>query len=173
MTNHWRTIAHAPRALNEAQAVWTGTELLVVGAALDGSNRADTGTAVAMAYDPRTNAWEEPADPALSPQASTITALSDGSVLAWDYELRAASWTGSAWREEAELPLRSASAIRRAPACRTASSPGTAEAARSSRRSSRDWIALPPRTGFSAGPVAAGPVALFAGPGLWAYRPDA
>ncbi len=92
-------------------------------------------------------------------------------MLAWDYELRAASWTGSAWREEAELPLSFSECYPESASLPNGVVAWYCGSGAFFEASSRDWIALPPRTGFSAGPVAAGPVALFAGPGLWAYRP--
>ena len=169
--DRWRTIAPAPEALNLATGVWTGRELVVVGAALDDSNLADTRTAGTLAYDPEQDRWRTLPAPPLSPQASSAALTSEGDVLAWDYELRAASWTGSAWREEEELPLSFSECYPESASLPNGVVAWYCGSGAFFEASSRDWIALPPRRGFSVGPVAAGPVALFAGPGLWAYRP--
>jgi hypothetical protein len=171
-TNRWRLITEAPESLNLATGAWTGRELVVVGSALDNSNRADTKTARALAYDPETDSWRSLPAPPLSPQASTAAPTAEGDVLAWDYELRAASWTGDEWRDEPALPLDFGECYPE-----SATVPGGVvgwycgvgaffDAGR------REWTPIPRRTGFFAGPVAAGPAVLFLGPGLWAYRPE-
>ena len=55
------------------------------GAALDGNNRADTRTAIGMAYDPAADTWRELPPSDLSPQAVTASWL-DGEMIAWDYD---------------------------------------------------------------------------------------
>lgn len=105
--NRWRRIAAAPAALNQAEALWTGSELVVLGARLDGGNQSRTRTAVALAYDPDSNAWRTLRAPRLSPQASSL-ALAGRTIIAWDYELRAVRYERSTnqWAELPDLPLR-------------------------------------------------------------------
>ena len=169
--NRWRPLAPAPEALNVATGVWTGTELVVVGATLDYANLADTKTAHALAYEPNDDRWRTLPAPPLSPQASTAALAGEDDVLAWDYELHATSWAGKVWREEAGLPLSFSECYPE-----SASLPSGVVGWYCGRGAlfeagSREWTPIPERTGFSAGPIAAGPVALFVGPGLWAYQP--
>ena len=169
--NRWRRLAPAPEPLNLATGVWTGKELVVVGAALDDSNLADTDTARAVAYDPEADRWRTLPAPPLSPQASTAALTGDGDILAWDYELHAASWAVGAWRDEAALPLSFSECYPESASLPTGVVAWYCGRGALFTAGSREWIALPPRRGFSAGPIAAGPAALFVGPGLWAYRP--
>lgn len=55
----WRLLADAPHPINWGSVVWTGDELVVVGASVRESNRPDTPHAVAVAYDPLTDTWRE------------------------------------------------------------------------------------------------------------------
>jgi hypothetical protein len=105
--NRWRRIARAPVALNEATDVWTGKELVVVGALLDGGNGSRTRYARGIAYNPSTNRWRVVAQSPLSPQAS-YAVWTGAAVLAWDYELQAAAYepTRNSWQRRPRLPLR-------------------------------------------------------------------
>lgn len=104
--DRWRSLPPAPLALNEAEAIWTGEEMIVFGALLDGNNHSDTGQAQGIAYDPREDAWRVIASYPLSPQASSI-AWTGRFVLAWDYELAAGLYDPirDAWTELPDLPL--------------------------------------------------------------------
>jgi hypothetical protein len=76
-TDTWRPIADGPVAFTDATAMWTGREFVVVGAALHGGNVPETPTAVAAAYDPRTDSWRElPASP-LDPNSNTAVWAED------------------------------------------------------------------------------------------------
>ena len=73
--NRWRPIAPAPVALNLAgwpspSTVWTGRELVVVGALLDDNNAATRRHVIGLAYDPAADRWRRLPDVRLSPQAS-------------------------------------------------------------------------------------------------------
>jgi hypothetical protein len=172
-TDTWREIAPAPEALNQGAAVWTGSELIIVGAWLDGNNRGSTPTARALTYDPVADTWQTLPPPPLSPQASTVARVGNGDALAWDYELAAATWRSDApdWHEEPGLPLDfsecypSSARVGRVVVGWYCGLGATFDPQR------RTWTRIPRRSGFSAGPIAAGPVALFVGPGLFAYRP--
>ncbi|MGH2529558.1 MAG: hypothetical protein ACRDH0_09540, partial [Actinomycetota bacterium] len=50
-SDSWRTIAEGPIELTDAVGVWTGTEMIVFGAALHGGNFPETPTAIGAAYD--------------------------------------------------------------------------------------------------------------------------
>ena len=81
----WRTIADGPIDITDGSAVWTGDEMIVFGAALDGNNHADTPTAIGAAYDPTSDTWRELPPSDLSPQAMTAEWL-NGELIAWDYD---------------------------------------------------------------------------------------
>jgi hypothetical protein len=105
-SNTWRLIAEAPIELTDATAVWTGNEMVVVGAALHGGNKAETPTAIAAAYDLSADAWRRLPDTDLSPHAST--AAWDGSrVVAWDYghHSQVLSPDANRWVDLPKVPL--------------------------------------------------------------------
>jgi hypothetical protein len=81
--------------------------MIVYGAHLESGNRATTRHARGMAYSPGTNRWRVLAPFPLSPQASTVSAI-DGTVVAWDYALDAASYDprSGRWTRLPGLPLR-------------------------------------------------------------------
>ena len=105
--DRWRRLPRAPFALNQASGAWTGREVIVLGALLDGNNRSKTKYARGMAYDPRTNTWRVLARSRLSPQASTLAWIGTH-VLAWDYLLAAATYHPgrNSWHRLPALPLR-------------------------------------------------------------------
>jgi N-acetylneuraminic acid mutarotase len=98
----WRTIASAPMALNQADAVWTGDEVLVYGTELDGRNRAGNPTAQGIAYRPVDDTWRVLPERALSPQATSV-AWTGSEMLAWDYETDSALYdpVTNSWRAPA------------------------------------------------------------------------
>ena len=102
----WRPIAEAPLNITDGSAVWSGDEMLVVGAALDGNNHAETRTAIGEAYDPETDAWRELPASDLSPQAMTAVWL-NGELVAWDYDLASEAYDPGVdrWRPLAAVPL--------------------------------------------------------------------
>lgn len=111
----WRVMAQAPTPVNQGTGVWTGKEMVVVGAHLDDRNALVTSDAAnsasAMAYDPATDRWRQLPEPRLSPQASTV-AFTAGRLIAWDYVLDAASYDPDTnpehWQRLPRLPLDSA-----------------------------------------------------------------
>jgi hypothetical protein len=104
--DRWRPLPPAPAALNEASAAWTGAEMIVFGALLDGSNWSKRKHAEGIAYNPRTDEWRRIAPYAFSPQASWATWTGD-ELLVWDYELKAAAYDPArdSWRDLPDLPL--------------------------------------------------------------------
>ena len=173
-TDAWRTIASAPAALNLATGVWTGDEVVVVGATLDNANRAETNTALALAYDPVADVWRRLPDPPFHPNATTAAATPDGEIVAWDYDLESATWhsaRGAEWRREADVPLDPSECYPTSATTTHAVVGWYCGRGAVFAPAERIWRELPARTGFHAGPVGVGPVAFFAGPGLWAYRP--
>jgi hypothetical protein len=118
-TNRWRTIAPAPVGLNHAgwptpSTVWTGQEMVIVGARLDDNNATTppwSPYSTGLAYNPTTDTWGELPRVKLSPQASA--AVWTGSrVLAWDYDRRAAAYDPKrdSWRRLPGPPVDSCSA---------------------------------------------------------------
>jgi hypothetical protein len=105
-TDSWRPLAPAPFGLNQATAVWTGREMIVYGALLDGRNFSDEEHASGLAYDPTTDSWRILAPYPLSPQASTAV-WTGAEMVAWDYDLRAAAYDpeSDTWRNLPSLPL--------------------------------------------------------------------
>jgi hypothetical protein len=106
VADRWRVLPRAPAALNEASAVWTGGQMIVFGALLDGNNWSKTEHARGIAYRPVLNQWHEIAPYPLSPQA-TWAVWTGEEVAVWDYELRAAAYdpVDDAWRDLPHLPL--------------------------------------------------------------------
>lgn len=102
----WRELREAPVAINQGQAIWTGTELIIYGSQLDGNNRAATPTATGAAYDPRTNIWRQLPPFDLSPQATSI-AWTGHVMVAFDYELEAGVYDPRTdrWDPLPDLPL--------------------------------------------------------------------
>jgi len=84
VANSWRTIEDAPIELTDANAVWTGREMIVFGAALHAGNVPESKTAIGAAYDPRVDEWRRLPPSNLSPQASTIS-WNGRELIAWDY----------------------------------------------------------------------------------------
>lgn len=188
-TDRWRRIADAPFALNEATAVWTGRELIVVGALLDGNNAAPNPKARALAYDPNADRWQALRDQPLSPQASAV-AWDGKRLVAWDYELRARTYDprNGRWAWIPKLPLRFQECYPRSVAVNEAvlawycgqaalRLPASGPPSRSTLTSEAVWSRIePPVSDLSAEPVAAGETALLIGssigkPVLLAYRP--
>jgi len=103
----WRMLPDAPRGLNLGHGIWTGEELIVFGALLDGNNFSATENAIGMAYDPEAGSWRLIAPSRLSPQASGI-AWTGSEMLAFDYELAAGAYdpTRDRWRDAGRIPLR-------------------------------------------------------------------
>jgi hypothetical protein len=105
-TTTWRRLPAAPIGLNEASAVWTGQEMIVVGAALNLDNVARTRTAMGAAYQPATDSWRRLPNTNLSPQAST--AAWDGKeLIAWDYRNHSAAYDPqtNTWQRLPRVPL--------------------------------------------------------------------
>ncbi|MGH2989002.1 MAG: hypothetical protein ACRDMY_03900 [Gaiellaceae bacterium] len=181
-TDRWRELPPAPLALNDATAVWTGEELIVYGALLDGNNRSEAAHAQGIAYRPGTNEWRVLPPFPLSPQASTSVWTGD-KLIAWDYDLRAGAYDPAAdrWRRLPDLPLRFSEC-----------SPQGAQAGKGLvlawhcgqaallHLSTGRWHGLPGALPEIFGrPVSADGVVLFAGAAhegvanaLWAYKPD-
>jgi hypothetical protein len=105
-TGVWTTIATAPATMNLGNAVWTGREVVAVGAQLDAGNHSTTRTAIAVAYSPTTDSWRRLPDPPLSPQASEVVAY-DGRVIGWDYNGDSAQYfpDEDRWQGLGKLPL--------------------------------------------------------------------
>lgn len=100
----WRSLPLAPLALNTGSAVWTGTDMIVVGSSLSGEG-AGQGTK-ALAYNPASNTWRTLASPPLSPNA-TFAVTAANSIVAWDYELASATYDPRAdtWTALPHIPL--------------------------------------------------------------------
>jgi Kelch motif len=162
-TQRWRTIAAAPAALNQAGAVWTGRELIVLGSRLDTNNASSTPHVIGLAYLPATDAWRELPMVELSPQASTV-AWTGSSVLAWDYLLGAALYdpTQDRWHQLPNLPLEESECYPDSAANdRVVFARYCGEHALWDSQSGK-WIKVKEK-GFAGQVVAAGPVFLFAG----------
>ncbi len=69
-TDSWSTIPQAPRRINDGHAVWTGTEMAVIGSELLDGNQAITG--FGEAYEPATGTWRQLAPTNLDSQATDI-----------------------------------------------------------------------------------------------------
>ena len=180
VSNSWRAIADAPSAMNLGDAAWTGREMIVVGAQLDGNNASETDYAVGLAYDPSEDAWRVLPEHPVSPQSSSIAWLGR-KLFVWDYVPRGAVYDPprDAWRSLTPMPLDPSECY-----ARTAVAEGVALAWYCGQgaeffSASEAWRRMPTPPGDVYGdPVGTGPVVLFAGAahesvanGLFAYRP--
>jgi hypothetical protein len=181
VADRWRSLPSAPLALNEANAVWTGKEVVLFGALLDGNNHSTTRHARGIAYDPKTDRWRELPTFPLSPQASSI-AWTGSEVLAWDYELAAGVYDPSqdAWRELPDLPLRFGECYPESATTAEVMLAWYCGLGALFEIESREWhrVSRPPTEVYGR-PVAADDVVLFAGAAhegvgnaLWAYVPE-
>jgi hypothetical protein len=178
--DRWRELPPAPFALNEATVAWTGDELVVLGARLDGNNWSDTEHARGAAFDPATSEWRVLPPYPFSPQASTAV-WTGRELVVWDYELRSAAYDPASdrWRPLPDLPLDFSECYPKGAAAdgfvlawhcgRAALLDPTAESWREVRGAPPDIFASP---------VSAGSVFLFvgayddsSGESAWAYRP--
>ena len=166
----WRRLSDSPLTMNRGTAVWTGAEMVVLGATVGDSGFDRHGRA--MAYDPRTDSWRVLPPHPFAGAASTLV-WTGQEILAWDYEFRAAAYDPrrDAWRTVPGPPLDfyectpSGVLVRRAV---LAFSCGL-----TALRDSRGWRPLPqPARIVWSPPVAAGPVVLVVGTRLWAYSVD-
>jgi hypothetical protein len=107
-TDSWRRIADAPVEITDGSAVWTGDEMIVFGAALDGNNHADTRTDIGAAFDPASDSWRRIPDSTLSPQAATAAWPGGGEMIAWDYDQASAAYdpVANSWRPLERVPIR-------------------------------------------------------------------
>jgi hypothetical protein len=180
VADRWRRLPPAPLALNEASAAWTGREMIVFGAHLDGNNWSDTEHARGIAYDPETDAWRLISAFALSPQASSV-AWTGTEVIAWDYELEAGAYdpARNTWRKLPDLPLRFSECYptsARVGEMIVAWYCGTGAIFDIAKGT---WQRMPAARGeIHGGPVSAGAIALFPGGSqdgfgnaLWAFKP--
>ncbi|MDX1657818.1 MAG: hypothetical protein R3343_03265, partial [Nitriliruptorales bacterium] len=106
-SGQWRDIAPAPLVLDQGNGVWTGDELVVFGADLDGNNRSNTPTAVGAAYDPVSDNWRRLPPVDLTPQAAGVARTAEGAVLGYDYDTRAALYhpDENRWEELEQVPV--------------------------------------------------------------------
>jgi hypothetical protein len=179
--DRWRELPPAPFALNEATVAWTGDELIVFGARLDGKNWSDTEHAQGAAFDPATGEWRVLPSYPFSPQASTAVWTGDELVV-WDYELRAAAYVPARdeWRPLPKLPLDFSECYPKgAPGDRLVLAWHCGEAVLLDLATDSWRPVERPPPHILAAPVAAGPAFLFVGAydeagtdSAWAYRPS-
>ena len=80
-TGTWRAIADAPiEARSDQHAVWTGSEMLVVG----GNEESLAGLTDGAAYDPVTDTWRTIADPPLDGLRNSVAAWTGTDLVVWD-----------------------------------------------------------------------------------------
>ena len=105
VADSWRPIADGPIEVTDATAMWTGSEFVVVGAALHGGNFPETETAIAAAYNPVSDTWRTLADSPINPNSNTATWTGDR-VVAVDYSHVTASLDPASgdWTELGTLP---------------------------------------------------------------------
>lgn len=179
--DRWRELPPAPFALNEATAAWTGRELIVFGARLDGNNWSDTEHARGAAFDPATDEWRVLPPYPFSPQASTA-AWTGEELVVWDYELRAAAYDPARdeWRPLPDLPLDFSECYPEGAAGDGLVLAWHCGEAALLDLSTDSWLPVDPAPpDIYAPPVTAGPVFLFVGAyneagddSAWAYRPS-
>jgi hypothetical protein len=178
--DRWRPLPPALLALNAAHAVWTGKEMVVYGALLDGNNRSDTKHAQGIAYDPEHDEWRVIAPRPLSPQASSAAWIGDR-MLTWDYELTAGAYDPAhdEWTRVPDLPLGFAECYPESAVVDERLLAWHCDRGAIHETRSRTWKRIPRPDGqVYRRPVSAGSAILFAGAAheghanaLWAYKP--
>jgi hypothetical protein len=107
-SDSWRQIANKPLPypVNQASAVWTGTEVILYGAQLNERNVAATTWARGLAYDPAADTWRVLPQHHISPQASWAN-WTGREMLVWDYETNSALYNPAtdSWREPSAMPM--------------------------------------------------------------------
>jgi hypothetical protein len=181
-SDSWRQLPPAPLALNLAEATWTGDEVIVFGALLDGNNHSASAHARGIAYHPQTDTWRTIAANGLSPQASSIGWMGSAA-LVWDYLLDAALYDPGqdSWSELPDVPLSEAECYPKSVRMRHVILAWYCGQASLFDTERRRWVRIEaPERGWEiyGWPVAAGEVILFPGAahdgsrnGFWAYRP--
>jgi hypothetical protein len=121
-TDTWRVIAQPPISPNfagftpsYAEAVWTGTEMIVFGGVSAGGLR---NLRAAAAYDPETDSWRTLADLPYGLEREAEAVLGQGVIYAWPsfvrpgetaaplaYDIESDSWQSLAIPESLEVPL--------------------------------------------------------------------
>lgn len=173
-SNSWRTLAPAPLALNEVTTAWTGAEMVVYGALLDGGNTSSTQHARGLAYDPARDTWRTLPTFRLSPQASTIV-WTGNELVAWDYDLEAGVYdpaTGE-WRQLDDPPFNESECYpESAVAARVVVAWFCGATVAELDRARETWRGDSAPAGLTGGALAAGDVVLFVGSDrLFAYKP--
>ncbi len=99
-TNTWRRIADAPYPINWGSVVWTGREMIVLGASVHALNRSDTADAVGMAYDPASDKWTKLPPTDLDPNG-TFAIWANDELFAFDYSnlVRSYDPVTDVWRD--------------------------------------------------------------------------
>jgi len=176
----WRLLPHAPIGLNEAHGLWTGQELVVFGALLDGNNWSDTRYAQGIAYDPEANSWRRLPEYPLSPQASTV-AWTGKEVIAWDYDMKGGAYDPArdSWRKLPDVPLRFSECYPESARLGEVVLAWFCGQGAEFQASTSRWRRIAPAPAEIFGrPVSAGEVVVFAGAAedgsrnrLWAYKP--
>jgi hypothetical protein len=92
VSDSWRMIAEGPIELTDAVGVWTGTEMIVFGAALHGGNFPETPTAIGAAYNPVSDTWRPAPESDIDPNANTASWLHDR-LIAWDYSSHTSAYS--------------------------------------------------------------------------------
>jgi hypothetical protein len=165
----WRRLPDSPLTMNRGNAIWTGSEMVVLGAFV-GDSRFDR-YAKAMAYDPRADSWRVLRPYPFAGAASTLV-WTGQEILAWDYEFRAAAYEPrDAWRAVPGPPLDfyecgpSGVLVRRAVLAFSCGLTAICD--------SRGWHPVPrPARVVWSPPIVAGPVVFVLGTRLWAYSVD-
>jgi hypothetical protein len=169
----WRPLPDSPLTMNRGTAVWTGSEMIVLGATVGERDVVEMDShARAMAFDPRAGTWRVLPPYPLAAAASTLV-WTGHRILAWDYEFRAAAYDPrrDAWATIPGPPLAFFECGPQGELFRgrvLAFSCGLA-----ALRDSKGWrrLARPGRNIWSPA-VVAGPVVFVVGTTLWAYSLD-
>jgi hypothetical protein len=92
--------------LTDAVAEWTGTEMIVFGAALHGGNFPETPTAIGAAYDPTIDTWRLLPDSDIDTNANAASWLDDR-LIAWDYSEHTSAYSPAtdSWTSLAGPPV--------------------------------------------------------------------
>jgi hypothetical protein len=109
----WRRLPPMPVALTAATGLWTGSEVVVIGAALRPEDLTpdQSGRPSVLAFDPAGGAWRVlPPPPLASPPLATTAVWTGDEIVAWDYELHGARFDPAqgrqaVWTALPDLPL--------------------------------------------------------------------
>jgi hypothetical protein len=105
-SDSWRPIAEGLFPVNRGSVAWTGTEMIVLGAYVEGSSNPKAPGTIGAAYDPVRDSWRPLPELDLDP-SGTFAVWTEAGLFALDYNHQARMYdvVTDEWRDLPSLPL--------------------------------------------------------------------